>query len=322
MELSHLRYFFHVATARSFVRGARAAFVTPPALSKAVRGLEQELGVALLERSTRHVRLTRAGEVVLERCRHILEEAESLRRDAATASGEIKGERRIAAMEVFSIELLPAALTRLVRAHSGLVPLVYEMVPDDMLSALSRGLLDVGFSIGAQPTDSVAREVLGRSAACVVSAPEHALQKEGRVTPATIARQKWVMPRFFGKPPFPSLDQFPDQKYPRSPGATIELLQAGIQLACGGAYLGCFPEISIRRELGNGTLVPLKGAPRVPPFELAVFTRRNTAPSPAVEALVAQMREVLAERPSPKLREQRGRFGRARRRQLSEPLPD
>jgi DNA-binding transcriptional LysR family regulator len=309
VELSHLRYFFHVATARSFVRGARAAFVTPPALSKAIRGLEDELGVALLERSTRHVRLTRAGELVLDRCRQILEQAESLRRDAATASREVKGELRIAAMEVFSIDLLPVALTRLVRAHPGVVPLVYEMGPEDMLRSLDHGLLDVGFSIGGQPTAAVARDVLGRSPACIVSGPDHPLHRSKRVSPSELARQSWVVPRFFGRPPFPALDQFPDEKYPRTLGATIELMQAGIRLASGGSYLGCFPEISIRRELREGTLLPFRGAPRVPPFELAVFTRRNTTPSPAVEALVRRMRDVLAERPQPAV----ARGARARR---------
>ena len=86
MELAHLRYFVHVATARSFVRGAAAAFVTAPALSKAVRALEAELGVQLLERTTRQVRLTSAGEVVLERCQRVLEDVESLRRDASSAA--------------------------------------------------------------------------------------------------------------------------------------------------------------------------------------------------------------------------------------------
>lgn len=296
MELSHLRYFFNVANARSFVLGARASFVTPPALSKAIRGLEEDLGVPLLERSTRHVRLTRAGEVVLEHCKRILEEAESLRRDAAATSGEIKGELRLAGMEVFSIELLPVALARLVTAHPGVVPLAYEMNPDDMMQALARGLLDVGFSIGGQSSEGVVREVLGRSDACVVCGPDHQLAMTKRVSPSLLAEQRWVMPRFFGKPPFPAIDQFPDDKHPRKVGATIELLQSGIRLACSGVFLGCFPEISIRRELSEGKLVRLKGAPQVAPFELSVFTRRSTTPSRAVEALITHMRAVLAKR--------------------------
>ncbi len=53
----------------------------------------------------------------------------------------------------------------------------------------------------------------------------------------------------------------------------------------------------VDENLPTEKLVRIKGAPRVPPFELAVFTRRNTARSSAVGALVAHMREVLAERP-------------------------
>lgn len=296
MELSHLRYFFHVATERSFVRGARASFVTPPALSKAVRALEDELGTRLLERTTRTVRLTRAGEAVLERCRRVLAEAESLKRDALSASGEIRGELRVGAMEVFSIELLPTAVTRLVRAHPGVVPLVYELGPDDLVQALDRGQLDVGFTTGGAGTDGVQRDVLGRSPACVVAGRSHPLYRRRDGRASQLRAHAWVVPRLFTRPAGPMLDQFPDGEHPRQVGATIELLQAGIALACGGEYLGCFPEISIRRELADGRLRRLQRAPAVPPFELSVFTPRRTAPSPAVEALERQMRDVLARR--------------------------
>lgn len=288
MELSHLRYFFHVANERSFVKGARAVHVTPPAISKVVRGLEDELGVRLLERSTRHVRLTRAGEVVLERARKILEEAESLKRDAATASGEIKGELRIAAMEVFSISLLPAALTRLVKLHPGVVPLVYEFVPADMAHALERGLLDVAFTVGSFESPGITREVLGASRACVVSA-----KKRKRVSVKQLSGERWVVPSFFGKPQAASIDQFPDDAHRRHIGATIELLQAGIGLVGGGQFLGCFPEISIRRELKNRALHLVPGAPRVAPFELTVLTRKSVVPSPAAAILIELMRSEL-----------------------------
>jgi DNA-binding transcriptional LysR family regulator len=299
MELSHLRYFFHVASARSFVKGARSACVTPPALSKAIRTLEDELGVALLERTTRQVRLTRAGELVLERCTHILEEVESLRRETAAAAGEIKGDLRVGAMEVFSIQLLPAAVTRLVARYPGVVPLLHEMGPEDMMQSLERGLLDVGFSIGGHPTAGVQRQVLGTSDAVVVCGRGHPLHDHrGRApTLEALARHAWVVPRFMGQAPLPAMDQYPDHAWPLRLGATIELLQAGIQLVAGGAYLGCFPEISIRRELAEGRLRSVSRAGAIPPFELALFTRRKTVPSPSIEALVELMRNELG-RPS------------------------
>ena len=76
-----------------------------------------------------------------------------------------------------------------------------------------------------------------------------------------------------------------------------ELLQTGIKLVERGVLLGCFPEISIRSQLADGTLRVLSRAPRVRPFDLSVFVRKRTVPSPAVEALITAMREVLSERP-------------------------
>jgi DNA-binding transcriptional LysR family regulator len=291
VELSHLRYFVHVATARSFAAGARASFVTPPALSKAVKALENELGVRLLERTTRQVRLTRAGEVVLERSHRVLDEADSIARDLLAAAGEVRGELRIAGMEVFSIALLPAALSLLVADHPRVTPLVYEMGPDDQVHGLERGLLDVGFSIGGRDTDSVRRQVIGVSPACVVVGRGHPLYRGGRAR--RLREHGWVVPRLYGRPWLPALDQYPDDAHPRRVAATIELLQTGIALACSGRYVGCFPEVSIRREIADGRLKRLSGAPKVPAFELAAFTRRWAAPSPAVEALVTQVCAVL-----------------------------
>jgi DNA-binding transcriptional LysR family regulator len=294
MELSHLRYFVNVATARSFAAGARASFVTPPALSKAVKGLERDLGVRLFERTTRSVRLTRAGEVVLERVRRVLDEADSISRDLLAAAGEVRGELRIAGMEVFSIALLPDAISRLVAEHPRVTPLVYEMGPDDMVRGLERGLLDVAFSIGGRETDAVQRQVLGLSPACVVVGRGHPLYRRGRAS--RLHEQGWVVPRLYANPGLPALDQYPDDVHPRRVAATIELMQAGIALACSGRYVGCFPEVSIRRELAERRLKRLRGAPRVPAFELAAFTRRGTSPSPVVEALIDRVRAVLARR--------------------------
>jgi DNA-binding transcriptional LysR family regulator len=292
VELTHLRYFLHVATSASFARAATAVAVTPPALSKAVRALEDELGVRLLERTTRTVRLTRAGEIVLAHCHSVLDIVESMRRDVASAAGAIEGVLRVGAMEVFSIEVLPAAIARLVARHPRVVPQIHELVPQAMTDALDRGLLDVGFTIGAVETAGVTRAVLGTSPARIVCGPGHP-RYGARTLRARDRDLPWVVPRFFGMPAAPSLDQFPDERQPRSVGATIELLQAGIALACSGRYLGCFPEISIRRELRAGRLRALRGGPAISPFELSVLTRRRTTPSPTVEALIGELRAVL-----------------------------
>src|SRR5207247_10722304 len=75
MELRHLRYFVAVAEELGFARAARRLHVAQPALSKQIRDLETELGVALCERLPRGARLTRAGEAFFIDARNTLDGA-------------------------------------------------------------------------------------------------------------------------------------------------------------------------------------------------------------------------------------------------------
>jgi DNA-binding transcriptional LysR family regulator len=77
MELRHLRYFVTIAEERSFTRAAERLWVAQPGLSTQMRRLEAELGVQLLERHSRGVELTPAGELFLERARVALAAAET-----------------------------------------------------------------------------------------------------------------------------------------------------------------------------------------------------------------------------------------------------
>jgi DNA-binding transcriptional LysR family regulator len=82
MELRHLRYFVAVAEERSFTRAAERLWIAQPGLSTQMRRLETELGVQLLERHSRGINLTHAGELFLARARVAIEAT-----DAAAATG-------------------------------------------------------------------------------------------------------------------------------------------------------------------------------------------------------------------------------------------
>jgi LysR family transcriptional regulator, benzoate and cis,cis-muconate-responsive activator of ben and cat genes len=95
MELRHLRYFQAVAEALSFSRAAQRLRVAQPALSRAIKQLEQSLGTDVLERSRHHVRLTPAGAVLLREIAMLLQSVEeSMRRVRRAATGE-EGELRL-----------------------------------------------------------------------------------------------------------------------------------------------------------------------------------------------------------------------------------
>ncbi|RMD70783.1 MAG: LysR family transcriptional regulator, partial [Gammaproteobacteria bacterium] len=80
MTLTELRYIVALAEERHFGRATERCFVAQPTLSLGIRRLEDELGVVLFERGAGKVRLTPAGERIVEQARRILEEAEALKR--------------------------------------------------------------------------------------------------------------------------------------------------------------------------------------------------------------------------------------------------
>ena len=82
MELRHLRYFVAIAEEQSFTRAAERLWIAQPGLSTQMRRLEDELGIQLLERHSRGINLTRAGELFLERARAVLAAS-----DLAAATG-------------------------------------------------------------------------------------------------------------------------------------------------------------------------------------------------------------------------------------------
>ncbi|OBK41753.1 LysR family transcriptional regulator [Mycobacterium sp. 1245111.1] len=110
MNLQQLRYAVALADAQSFTKAAVNEYVVQSALSQQLRKLEDELGVALFERTTRKVSPTPAGEVLLPLMRQVLAGIERIKFDAQAISGTIAGRLTVGMMEVPSESLDVAAL--------------------------------------------------------------------------------------------------------------------------------------------------------------------------------------------------------------------
>ena len=107
MNLRDLDYLVAVADHGHFGRAAEASHVSQPTLSTQIKKLETELGVQLIERSARHVMLTDAGELIVERARQIRRETDTIREIARRTKNPEVGRVRIGLFPTLGPYLLP-----------------------------------------------------------------------------------------------------------------------------------------------------------------------------------------------------------------------
>jgi DNA-binding transcriptional LysR family regulator len=145
MELRHLRYFVAVAEELNFTRAAERLYIAQPPLSTQIRGLEEELGVQLLERDKRHVFLTQAGRHFLDHARTILASVQSAKDEVkSAAAGEIgKLSIGFTASSVLTAAL-PAAIRKYRSTYPNVMLIMKEMPSMHQLDAIHHRTLDFG----------------------------------------------------------------------------------------------------------------------------------------------------------------------------------
>ena len=141
--LRQLGYLVELSSRLNFRAAAEAQFVTQSTLSAGIKELERLLGVQLVERDKRHVRLTAAGEDVVARGRELLAAATDLAEAARSATRPLSGPLRLGAIPTIAPFLLPRVLPALRRAHGGLKLYLREDLTNRLLERLREGALDV-----------------------------------------------------------------------------------------------------------------------------------------------------------------------------------
>lgn len=145
IELRHLRHFLAVAEELHFGRAATRLRIAQPALSQSVITLEKEVGVRLLERTTRTVRLTAAGRVFLDECRRVLSQVAQAVDGARQADRGEAGLLRIGYVVSASYELLPPLLLEYRRRSPAVALQLLGRSAAEQVEMLLSGDLSVGF---------------------------------------------------------------------------------------------------------------------------------------------------------------------------------
>src|ERR1700704_3940427 len=141
--LRQLAYLVELSTRLNFRVAAEARFVTQSTLSAGIKELETVLGVQLVERDNRNVRLTAIGEDVVARAQELLAAATDLAEAARAATRPLSGPLRLGAIPTIAPYLLPRVLPALRRAHGDLKLYLREDVTKVLLERLRAGGLDV-----------------------------------------------------------------------------------------------------------------------------------------------------------------------------------
>jgi DNA-binding transcriptional LysR family regulator len=277
MELRHLRYFVAVAEELSFTRAAEHLRVAQPAISVQVRRLEDELGVALLDRSRRTVRLTEAGEVLLGEARRLLASVEQTERLVRRTGTGAVGRLTVGFVPSAANETLPPLLRGFAAAHPGVELTLREMAPDDLVRALHEGRIDVAFLYLPLDDPALDQAVVARESFVAALPRDHALAAGQRVDVARLAGERFILPARHGMPSLHAqvLDICREAGFtPQAAQDDVWLVQTIVGLVAAGAGVALVPE-SARALRRRGVVYrPLRG--RTPhEVELAAVWRRD-----------------------------------------------
>ncbi|MFG1300873.1 LysR substrate-binding domain-containing protein [Xanthobacter sp. V3C-3] len=253
MNLTHLRLFAHAARRGSFAAAARDLDLDASAVSRAVAALEAELGARLLQRTTRTMTLTEAGQAYLARVEPLLDELDRARDEAASARAEPVGTLRLTASVAFGeaclMPLVPEMRARFPRLR-------LELRLTDATLDLTAERIDIALRLAPEPRAELIGVKLFATRYRVVASPAY-LERSGRpATPGEVAGHPSIV---FALPDFRSRWLFRRDGRLEDVAVSGELaISSGLairQAAQDGLGLALLPDWLVGRDLVAGTLV-------------------------------------------------------------------
>nr|WP_315393739.1 LysR substrate-binding domain-containing protein [uncultured Duganella sp.] len=169
MELRHLRYFVAVAEEKNFTRAAKRLFIAQPPLSRQIQQLEEELGVDLIEKGSRPLRLTEAGVFFQAHAQELLAKAAELK-TMTQRVGKIDRSLSMGFVASTLYGLLPDIVRHFREQYPTVEVTFHELTTMQQLKALKEGIIDVGFGRVKSEDPNIRRIVL-REERLIVALP-------------------------------------------------------------------------------------------------------------------------------------------------------
>lgn len=299
MELRQLRYFLAVAEELHFGRAARRLHMSQPPLSVQVARLEQEVGTALFDRSTRRVALTPAGRHLQARARHIVEELDTVRSEMRDFVDGLAGELTAGFVSSANYTVLPGVVQLFRASRPGVTLRLVPLTSGEQFDRLRDGTLDVGIvrdEVPQTPSDSspaLTTEVVfeERLVACLpvghplAGRPE--VSAEELMDVPMISYPRALMPGF--------VDRVAEVLGTSSRTQVVEEVvhqETALGFVAAGVGMTILPE-SVRQLVPPSiVVVPLAGSPTT---RLLAARQERADDSPVHEAFIACLRDAAAQ---------------------------
>ncbi|HJS39020.1 MAG TPA: LysR family transcriptional regulator [Burkholderiales bacterium] len=278
INLDRWSAFVAVAQTGSFTAAAQRLGMTKSALSQAVARLEHELGVQLLQRSTRRLAITEAGGAFLRECEAFLAQAQQLVERARTAKASPAG-----TLKLTSGPDLAARAAQWIARYCSLHPQVrVDYHPTDQIVDLIEGGFDLGLRVGFLRDSRLHAVMLGKLDLFLVAADSYLRRRGTPKTPADLASHEWIA---YSRVPAPWTLRMRSRT-----GKTVTVrmqgavsVSAGVgqrALALAGVGVTAMPQWSVQADIEAGRLRRLLPNYRLP--ELSFFAvYPGTVPPPA-----------------------------------------
>ncbi len=292
-----LAVFASLAEKRNMPAVAHEFNITQPAISAALKDLENGLGVTLLERTARGLVPTSAGEIVAFYFKRVLAELRHITPDIAASEGTLEGSIHVGALPLGRTQILPMAIASLLARHPQLHVATVESPYDALALALRSG--DIDFIFGALRTESegkdLQREALFEDRLSIIARAGHPLARLRRIDFDTLRKATWVLSRR-GAPSRELLERSFSEARELPPVPAVETgdlaLLRGLLLE--SDMLTAISAHQLRYEIRDESLVVLQFPLGRTRRDIGITQRNGAFPSPGAKALMEEIRSVVA----------------------------
>lgn len=293
MELTQLRSLLMIVREGSFTAAAEKLFVTQPALSQQIKGLEAALGVQLLERRGRRFTVTAPGEVVLAHAERILAHWQLLQDELVALHRLAQGRLRIGTSDTICLYLLPTVVQAFRRQHPAVEIHLTNRPSREVAALLLEGALDFGIISLPVNEPLLESEFLCERTEVAVCAPDHPLAAQAQVTLAELTSYPLLLLEK-GTTSRALFEQLLAQSG-LSPQITdlgsIEVMKRYAEIGLGIAVV---PAMAVAADVQLGRLHALT-LPWFPVRAVGVVRRRHSHAAPAEQVFLELLQRLVVE---------------------------